>query len=333
MSIHAARQAPTRDANPPGAAPPLRRRHTHDADELAACLGGWNQVYEQLAPGRFDGRFVECRIGELQVFREQTNQPLYEAGAVRADQHVVGVPVRMHGVGRYAHLALGPHSVLSVRGGSELDFRVPDVFDIVAVALPGSLLQAHAEGLEARPFEPAASPSVLQPAQPSVQALRCLLLATLETASRQPASLTQVLQSRLQQALLAATLRVLLPAATADAPPPGQRHALVARARAYMREHVDQPLSVEDLCRVLRVSRRTLQYSFQDVLQTNPAAYLRTLRLNGARRSLRRADPATLNVADVAARWGFWHLSRFATDYRRMFGELPSQTLHRVGGD
>jgi len=32
-------------------------------------------------------------------------------------------------------------------------------------------------------------------------------------------------------------------------------------------------------------------------------------------------------VQDIAARWGFWHLSHFANDYRRMFGELPSETL------
>ncbi|CAG9232914.1 hypothetical protein BVI1335_880001 [Burkholderia vietnamiensis] len=32
-------------------------------------------------------------------------------------------------------------------------------------------------------------------------------------------------------------------------------------------------------------------------------------------------------MQDVAAAWGFWHLSQFATDYRRMFGKRPSETL------
>jgi AraC family ethanolamine operon transcriptional activator len=32
-------------------------------------------------------------------------------------------------------------------------------------------------------------------------------------------------------------------------------------------------------------------------------------------------------VQDVAAAWGFWHLSQFATDYRKLFGMRPSETL------
>jgi AraC family ethanolamine operon transcriptional activator len=35
-------------------------------------------------------------------------------------------------------------------------------------------------------------------------------------------------------------------------------------------------------------------------------------------------------VQDVAAAWGFWHLSQFATDYRKLFGVRPSETLKTV---
>jgi AraC family ethanolamine operon transcriptional activator len=96
-----------------------------------------------------------------------------------------------------------------------------------------------------------------------------------------------------------------------------------------MRVHVEDALTVEDLCRELGVSRRTLQYSFREVLRVNPVSYLRALRLNGVRRALKSADQRCGSVQDIAARWGFWHLSHFACDYRRMFGELPSETLSR----
>jgi AraC family ethanolamine operon transcriptional activator len=49
-------------------------------------------------------------------------------------------------------------------------------------------------------------------------------------------------------------------------------------------------------------------------------------RLATVRHKLIKAGPDTL-VNDVANRWGFWHMGRFASDYRRQFGELPSETL------
>lgn len=83
---------------------------------------------------------------------------------------------------------------------------------------------------------------------------------------------------------------------------------------------------MEDLCRVLKVSRRTLQYSFQEIMQLNPVSYLRAMRLNGVRRMLKLPGSERQSVQDIAALWGFWHLSHFANAYRCMFGELPSET-------
>ena len=46
------------------------------------------------------------------------------------------------------------------------------------------------------------------------------------------------------------------------------------------------------------------------------------------RADLIRADPRSTRVTDVAMRWGFFHQSRFAQQYREQFQELPSATLH-----
>jgi hypothetical protein len=40
-----------------------------------------------------------------------------------------------------------------------------------------------------------------------------------------------------------------------------------------------------------------------------------------------QASDASGGVAAVANRWGIRHLGRFAGEYRKMFGELPSRTL------
>ena len=50
-----------------------------------------------------------------------------------------------------------------------------------------------------------------------------------------------------------------------------------------------------------------------------------------AQEAIRAADE-TEGVADIANGWGFWHMGQFAADYRRQFGELPSETLARRAG-
>ena len=47
-----------------------------------------------------------------------------------------------------------------------------------------------------------------------------------------------------------------------------------------------------------------------------------------ARSDLISGDEAT-TVSDVAYRWGFNHLGRFAAHYEHKFGETPSHTLRR----
>ena len=64
-----------------------------------------------------------------------------------------------------------------------------------------------------------------------------------------------------------------------------------------------------------------------------PVAYLRAIRRNGVRRALRGASAGdAVCVQDVAAAWGFWHLSQFSSDYRKLFGARPSDTLREAIG-
>jgi AraC family ethanolamine operon transcriptional activator len=103
---------------------------------------------------------------------------------------------------------------------------------------------------------------------------------------------------------------------------------VVRRARDLLSARQDEPPSIGQLCKSLGVSRRWLQFSFNEVLQISPLAYLRAMRLDGARRMLARGSVGT-RVKDAVEAYGFWHLSRFSRDYQKMFGELPSETLRR----
>lgn len=77
------------------------------------------------------------------------------------------------------------------------------------------------------------------------------------------------------------------------------------------------------------MSVRTLHAAFQEQLGESPMAYVRRIRLGKVRADLLRADAQRTRVTDVAMRWGFFHQSRFAQQYREQFNELPSATLQR----
>jgi AraC family ethanolamine operon transcriptional activator len=107
---------------------------------------------------------------------------------------------------------------------------------------------------------------------------------------------------------------------------------------AVVREHVirtalarisamDEVPTVEDLVIATNVSERTLRSVFCEVFGMPPLRYLRLRRLHQTRKSLRTASPSETTVAAIAAKFGFWDFGRFASDYRQVFGELPSQTL------
>lgn len=111
-----------------------------------------------------------------------------------------------------------------------------------------------------------------------------------------------------------------------------QRPAKRSRDRAIRRslEVVEAfdiaELTVQLLLDHCHVSERTLQYAFRESFGMTPAAFIKSLRMAGVRSALRNSDPARLSVGDVAAQFGFWHLSQFAEDYQRLYGELPSRT-------
>jgi len=79
------------------------------------------------------------------------------------------------------------------------------------------------------------------------------------------------------------------------------------------------------MCGLGGVGERTLQYAFRERFGLAPAAFLKARRLSAVRRRLKQ-EPSDASVADIAASFGFWHSGQFAADYRRAFGEMPSQT-------
>ena len=110
----------------------------------------------------------------------------------------------------------------------------------------------------------------------------------------------------------------------------GKQSVILRRFRAALEENVDQPVYILEICQSMGVAERTLRVHCRDHLGMSPKQYLLLRRLNLAHRALCAADPSTTTVTEVATRFGFWELGRFAVAYRAWCGESPLASLRRT---
>jgi len=112
-----------------------------------------------------------------------------------------------------------------------------------------------------------------------------------------------------------------------------RHHArIMIRFEEVLAERLSRPLNMPELCELIVVSDRTLRSSCAEFLGMSPTQYVLLRRLKEVRRVLRDADPDMVNVREIAHRFGFAELGRFAGRYRATFGETPSTTLQRTPG-
>ncbi len=97
----------------------------------------------------------------------------------------------------------------------------------------------------------------------------------------------------------------------------------------YLRVHWNEPLTVAKLAEVAHVGARSVFRYFRETHGSTPLDFMKTLRLLEAQRGLQNPTDAT-SVSSEALRCGFNNMGHFAKDYRRKFGELPSQTLRKA---
>lgn len=102
----------------------------------------------------------------------------------------------------------------------------------------------------------------------------------------------------------------------------------VKRVEEYIQAHADEAITPAMLAELAGVSLRTLYAGFKDFRDVSPMEYLRSVRLHRVREALCQQGPAC-SVTEIATRWGFGHMGRFSQEYRRLFGENPSDTKRR----
>jgi AraC-like DNA-binding protein len=107
---------------------------------------------------------------------------------------------------------------------------------------------------------------------------------------------------------------------------PAPRH--VKRAQEYMVANAHRAITLAEVARATGVTIRALHAAFRAHGGGSPLSFLRERRFEVARARLLTSSAET--VTEVAVASGFEHLGRFSVEYKKRYGENPTQTLRRA---
>jgi AraC family ethanolamine operon transcriptional activator len=294
-----------------------------DADQHAHNLTNWQQQYDQVSAGNFFGRLIEIQFEGLQLFQEHTSQALRQTCNTWDQSLWLGIPVDNNKSSKINGLSIEKNSIMCQPGNHQFELITPHNFDIYGLVVEQEKIRAMAESQSISiDWMLLTQQGRLTLPEKTITALRFVLnnLLTDNKSQQRPAKLQH-------DVIMMALLESLENSKTVKSEPVSflHRQQIVGQVKDFLREHQDSAVTINDLCTLCHVSRRTLQYSFETILGISPLRYLRLSRLNGARRELMTSEQKS--IADIAAKWGFWHSSQFAHDYKQLFNELPSVTL------
>jgi AraC-like DNA-binding protein len=202
--------------------------------------------------------------------------------------------------GRYDHLIVEPR-LLSERAGRSLGSERP--VQLVGMA----------------PVTPEAN-----------QRLAALVDYVKQCAATEEMALNPLLAATLEQhvaTVLLATLPTTALSELARREPHEGGPTLLRRAEAYIDDNAQTDISLHDIASAIYVNPRTLQYMFRKHRDCTPMDYVRRVRLHHAHLDLVSANRLDTTVGQIAAKWGFGHLGRFAIYYREKYGQSPHLTL------
>ena len=314
----------------------IKKIVAHDAYEQACHLTAWQQLYDQLHPGTFEGSIFEVWLDGLQFFKETTNLMLRQSCIVWPGAVWFGIP-RMKSQDSFVSSAKVDDCHLAVRpGGHEFELITPDDLELMGFVMSLDELEQIFELTTERSLHGVLnrSATVLVNSQKRDYFWRYLNEA-LTSIERNPEKIQHANARKfLKESLTLGMVSLLSDAGFVEKKirySQSNYRRIINQSKEYILSRPEEAISILELCNSLHVSHRTLQNAFHTVLGICPLRYLKAIRLNAVRRELLSEYSEYKNVQDVAGAWGFWHLSQFSSDYHRFFNELPSQTLSRRG--
>lgn len=286
-------------------------------------LTDWKLTYDQLSAGTFESFLREISFDGIQVYEERFKPSMFQRGEAKSNSLCLGFFSEMAAPALWMGKQIIGHEILSVCNQDEILLRSPENCSFYSLTVPFELLDDHEFDQH---YSKCSNVIADQYAEIYHKKFLTLLDHVLNNAHFIVNNATkQQLKSDILD-LSNSFIQVLNQHQEAKKISCQRAKQVVMKVSDILESDKDKCYSIEDLCQMTFTSRRTLQNCFEQMTGQSPALFLKKLKLNAVRRTLLNADES-VTVSDAATEWGFWHLSQFAVDYKKFFGESPSQTL------
>jgi AraC family transcriptional regulator, ethanolamine operon transcriptional activator len=302
-----------------------------DFDMMAASAIGWDQKYEHIGRGRFEGSLSMVVLNTLQLGRERWKPGIMQRGSAPAGCWFVGLPIIAEGSIHVRGRQIASGQPVLAGPSADIAFTANGQTDMAQVVIPVDQIEhwmhvrRGAAGLDKKYLDRPWRMSEQEVMRRGTMLARLLksLLNRVDTDTS-PNGLASI-EGQVVDVVLG-----MVP--SLDVAEPLHRRARVAmNLRDMLLGHVEAPLNVSAMCEALGVKERTLFLACVEAFGRPPKAMLLELRLNAVRRALTHPS-SDQTVTTVASRFGFCHFGEFSAEYRRQFGELPSITLAKTMG-
>ena len=304
-------------------------------EEFAETANGWNLDFRQIDSGRFNTEVLQIVIGTTLLSRVTFSRAFEQRGSPPKGLITFGVPADSNQHFFWRGWEITGKNLLQFPIGSELYSISKPGFDIFTFSTSYEKLAESIDTFGFKELHDFIGTTELFSPAPQVYGLLRSHLLRIYRAFTGNASLR--FNNLLMNEIEKETIRLLLLSLSSSQCIKHPRtlylrHFALEKALSYLRQYPRQVISVSDLALLTHVSERTLELAFKERFATTPKSYLKSVRLNGVHRDLWNGDPISTKIVDVANHWGFWHMSQFAKDYHKFFGELPSETirLHEI---
>jgi AraC-like DNA-binding protein len=302
-----------------------------DPDGYAAGFGDARISLTITGAGDFEARLTRLKLTDLNIYRCCESLPRIAYISLPPEQMFLSFPVGAVSL-MSDGFALGNTDIVLHGRGGRTHQRSNGACQWGLISLSPKRFASCGKALTGQAMAPPHASRILRPARTDVlrfQRLFAQACRLAEPGRRKLIERPEVARA-LEEELLHAIINCLTANETDDHPKARLHHAAVmVRFEEALSKRIDEKLSMPSLCAELGVPARTLRMCCAEFLGVSPTRYLLLQRLNKTRSALRRADPSTASVAEVARNHQFLELGRFAVTYRTTFGESPSTTLQR----